>query len=181
VAWGSSHVVARGSSHVEAWESSHVEASKLVAIHRHDKRATITGGVLIDVERPTTPAEWCDYYGATVTDGVAVIYKALGADFKSGYGFEYAPGSTPIAPDWDDGRAECGGGLHFCSHPAEALQFHDDATRFVACPVALADMRAPRASDSSPNKIKARGCCGPVYEVDRHGKPVSALAETGGE
>ncbi len=53
-----------------------------------------------------------------------------------------------------------------------AIEFDSKATRFVACPVALADMRAPRADDRYPAKIKARRVYGPIYEVDRYGTPL---------
>lgn len=80
--------------------------------------------------------------------------------------------TTVEAPDWDGGHAECGGGLHFSPHPALALEFDSSATRFIACPVALADIRPPHATDGYPAKIKARRLCGPIVEVDRYGKPV---------
>ena len=54
-----------------------------------------------------------------------------------------------------------------------ALDFDPDATRFIACPVALADMRSPQSNDHYPNKVKARRVCGPMYEVDRYGEAVT--------
>lgn len=36
------------------------------------------------------------------------------------------------------------------------------------------ELRVPQASDGMPNKIKARGCCAPVWEVDRHGDRIEA-------
>jgi len=171
-AWESSHVVAWESSHVEARGSSHVEATRFVAIHKHSQQVTLAGGVVIDVLKPTSPTEWCDFYGAPVTDGVAILYKAVRDDYRSGRGLLYEPGKTAEAPDWDGGKAECGRGLHFTAHPSIAQGFDDQATRFVACPVALEDMRPPSEQDSHPSKIKARRVCGPIYEVDRFGKPV---------
>ena len=169
---GSSHVVAWGSSHVEAWESSHVEASQFVAIHRHSLNASIAGnGVLIDVLRPTTVTEWCAFYGVPVNGGHVVLFKAVRDDYRSGHGFSYDPGRAAEAPDWDGGEAECGGGLHFVPHPSMGLEFDREATRFIACPVALADLRPPRADDSYPHKLKARRC-GVVTECDRTGKPL---------
>ena len=124
----------------------------------------------------TTAEDWCTYHGVAVNDGVALVYKGLSDDFTSTNGFAYLPGTVPVAPDWDGGQDECGRGLHFSPSPAMTLQFHECATRFVACPVALADMRAPRSGDAHPEKIKARGCCGPVVEVDRFGEPVVPAA-----
>ncbi|HET8645594.1 MAG TPA: hypothetical protein VFO85_08915 [Vicinamibacteria bacterium] len=180
-AWKGAHVVARGSAHVVAWESAHVEAREsahvvaggFVAITKHPGHTSqISGGVVIVVARPTTAAEWCEFYGVAVVDDVATLYKALGEDFTSPRGLSYAPGTQPEAADWDGGHAECGGGLHFSPRPQMALRFHDEARRFVACRVALADMRPPQEGDRYPEKVKARRVCGPVVEVDRYGTPV---------
>jgi len=46
------------------------------------------------------------------------------------------------------------------------------ATRFLACPVALSDMRSPTATDCYPQKIKARRVCGPIIEVDINGDAI---------
>jgi len=188
-AWESAHVEARGSAHVEAWESAHVEAwesahveawgsahvvaSTLVAIHRHSSAAVVIGGTVIEVRRPVTAVEWAAFYGAKLDGATLLVYKAVRADYRSAHGFLYQPGTTVEAPDWDAGCAECGGGLHFSPHPAMALEFDPQATRFVACPVALEDIRAPQKDDEYPHKIKARRTCGPIYEVDRTGKPVA--------
>jgi hypothetical protein len=174
-AWGSAHVVARDSAHVEARDSAHVEASRYVAVHQQPGHSgQITGGVVIAVPVPTTPAGWCAFRGVTVKDGVAVLYKAVRDDYRSSHGLLYAPGTAPEAPDWDGGEQECGGGLHVCASPLECLEFDPQATRYVACPVALADIRPPRRDDSYHKKVKARRVCGPVVEVDRYGKPLQA-------
>ena len=83
------------------------------------------------------------------------------------------PGSAPLAPDWDGGEQECGKGLHFSPVPQMTLEFTKNAEKFVACPVALLDM-AVHADGIYPQKVKARGCCGPVYEVDIDGVAVMA-------
>ena len=177
-ACGSSHIEARGSSHVEAWGSSHVVASAQVAVHKHDPQAVVIGGVVIEVRHPMTTTEWADFYGVTVADGVATLYKGVRADLRSKRGFLYATGATAEAHDWDGGESECGGGLHFSPHPAMTLEFDSEVTRWLACPVALEDMRAPREGDMYPSKIKARRTCGPVYEVDRTGQPLRASSAT---
>jgi hypothetical protein len=170
VAWGSAHVVARGSAHVVAWESAHVVATKFVAVTKQRHHVgTIRGGTVIKILAIKTAADWCEFYGASVKRGVATLYKALDDGYKSGRGFAYVPGTKPAAPDWDGGKAECGGGLHFCAHPLDALGFMTEAVRFVACPVRLKDI-AVHANAEYPNKVKAPRCCGPVYEVDRYGQ-----------
>ncbi len=173
VARESAHVEAWGSAHVVAWGSAHVVASQYVAVQQHSDAAVVLGGVVIRVRRPTSPVEWVAFYGAQASDGTAVLYKAVRDDYRSQHGVLYEPGKTAEAPDWDGGKQECGGGLHFSPHPAMALEFDSEATRFVACPVALEDMRPPREHDEYPAKIKARRVCGPIVEVDRYGKPLA--------
>lgn len=106
-----------GSAHVVAWESAHVVASQYVGVHQHSDAAVIVGGTVIRVKPPTNPVEWCAFYGAAVKDGVAIVYKGVRDDYRSGRGFLYAPGTTQEAPDWDGRVRECGGGLHFSPHP----------------------------------------------------------------
>jgi hypothetical protein len=195
VAWGSSHVeacgsahvVACGSSHVQAWESahvvawgsSHVEAGKWVSVRKMlSHTGQIVGGIVIPEPKITTAEDWCAYQGSVVKDGVAILYKAVRDDYRSMHGFLYVPASMPACTDWDGGAEECGSGLHFCATPAAALTFDDQATRFVACPVALDDMRAPKMDDSYSYKIKASRICGPIVEVDRYGEPINAEVRT---
>ena len=178
-AWGSSqpHVVARDSSqpHVEARDSSqpHVVARGYAQLSIFGAvRATlsahcsavirgagakVTGGRQTKV-RITTAHDWCDYYGIKVKNGVAILYKALDNDFTSPRGTSYAPGTTPVAPDWDGGKAECGGGLHFSPSPMLAAEFHSSATKFAGCPIALKDL-AIHPNGSYPHKVKAKQCC----------------------
>jgi hypothetical protein len=179
-AYDSAQVRAYGSAQVTASDSAQVRASRYVAVTRHAGRwgtPVVEGGVLIDIPRPRTADEWCEVHGVEVTDGVATLYKAVDDDYGTSYsraaGILYAPGTTPEAPDWDGGVAECGGGLHFVARPWEGLGFNGDATRFVACPVALVDI-AVHEDASMPNKIKARRVCGPIVEVDQDGKAVTA-------
>jgi hypothetical protein len=128
----------------------------------------ISGGIVHRVMPPKTPAQWCELNGAMVIDGVATLFKAVHGDFRSSHDFPYNPETVPVAPDWDGGKKECGGGLHFCARPLIAKSFDASATRFMACPVALADM-AVAEDPEYPSKIKAKGCCGPVLECDDDG------------
>jgi hypothetical protein len=207
-AWGSSHVEAWESSHVVAWESSHVEArgsvqiravdavevttqSKFVVVTQHHPAAQITGpAVIIPVAPIRTAEDWIVYYGAQsyAEDMAAVVlYKAVRDDYHSSHGFLYQPGTTPQAPDWDGGKAECGGGLHFCAHPLAALDFDSQATRFIACPVLITSVVVHKHAQY-PSKVKAPGVCAPCWEVDRTGKSIETevppveeevLAQTG--
>ena len=194
---GNSSVVARGNSSVEAWENSSVEArgnSSVVARGNvfvrwfsalkikasfavivgkmGEPRGVLEGGRILDCKGPTTPAEWCDHHGVEVKDGVAILYKGVNREFMSDRGVCYAPTTIPVALDWDGGNCECGGGLHYSPTPNMTLEFAQSATKWVACPVAISDMRPPHQNDQYPNKIKARGCCAPVWEVTKKGERV---------
>ena len=186
-AWGNSSVVARENSSVMAWgnvfvrlfRALSIRASIGVIIMRHDNAETkIEGdGTIIDRAKPTTPEEWCAYHGVEINDGIAVLYKGVNDDFRSDHGFYYAPGTIPIAPDWDGGIKECGGGLHYSPMPMMTKEFTKNATKFIACPVAIADMRAPDIDDYYPSKIKARGSFAPCWECDKNGKKVEELSD----
>ncbi len=162
----SSHVVARGSSHVEAWGSSHVVASKYVSVAIfQDKKGKVIGGIQI-VPDYSTVKKWLDYQGVPVAkDRAVVLYKAVTDTFHSGHGFLYTPGTTTTAPDWDGEKRECGGGLHLCPSPAQAKVFHPEATKFLACTVAVEDLALGPMPLQYPNKIKARHI-GKIVEVD---------------
>ena len=159
-AWGSSHVVARGQVMLRLFSALKITASAQVIIAKHGNAGEVTGGRVIEMAPPATTAEWCDFYGVPHEDGVATVYKGVDINFRSPRGGDYTPGSAPVAPDWDGGDRECGGGLHFSPHPRMTREFANDAARFVACQVALVDMRAPLAGDEYPQKIKARAAGG---------------------
>jgi hypothetical protein len=179
-AWGNASVEARENASVEAWGNVFVRlfsALKItvsfgVIIAKHGEAKTLTGGQIVECKPPLTAKEWCEHHGIAVKDGVALVFKGVNAEFHSEQGGVYTPGSTPVAPDWDGGKAECGGGLHFSPLPQMTHEFCTPI-KFVACPVALADMRAPQEGDDYPNKIKARGAHAPVYEVDKKGDRVA--------
>ena len=172
VAWGSSapRVVAWGSSQLGVIGPVAGTAGPDVAVSIDGDLATIDGGHQVRVKR-STPSEWCAYYGVPVKDGVAVLFKGVDHGFRSGRGFLYVPGTKPEAPDWDGAVRECGGGLHFSPHPSMTLEFFSEATRFVACPVALADI-VVHPNGESPQKVKARRVCAPCWEVDEDGERV---------
>ena len=147
-------------------------ATAIVAIHNKSVKAT--GGNQIRCAPPATAASWCAFNGIEVQRGIVVLYKAVGPAFESRHNnkFLYTPGSIPIAADWDGGKAECGGGLHFSATPKIAKTFHPDAIRYVACPVRIKDLRKPLNDDSYTDKIKGKGCCAPVWEVDEDGNKI---------
>jgi len=172
-AYDSSQVTAYGSSQVRACDSSQVTATPLVAITITKGNPKVTGGHQIRVPKFDTPELWCQFYGIEIKDGVAILYKGVGDDFKSPKGTYYTPGTIPVAEDWDDGKEECGGGLHFSPRPFMTIAFNAEAKKFVGCPVALKDI-VMHPDGEYPEKVKARGCCGPVFECDIDGNPVEA-------
>ena len=174
----SAQVRASGSAQVRASGSAQVRASRFVAVTIHGEAVRAEGGgVHVRIPRIETVADWCDFYGLTVHDGAVTLYKAVHDDYRSAHGVSYAPGSQPSAPDWDGGEAECGGGLHFSPRPFMALSFNAEASHFIACPVAIADIRAPRPGDHYPAKVKASRVCAPVYEVDLDGNRIADRSE----
>ena len=168
----SSSVRAFGDAILRVFSALKIQASAHVVIKMHGTAKSITGGIRVKAAPLKTAKNWCDYHGAEVKRGVATVYKALNEDFTSLHksNTSYAPGSKPTATDWDGGKAECGGGLHFSPTPIHALEFHSEGKKFIACGVALKDMRAPKADDNYPQKIKAKRVASACYEVDRYGK-----------
>jgi hypothetical protein len=153
-----------------------VTAAAAVAIAVLGGSPLITGGGFVSRKDISTPAKWCDFYGARVSGGVAILFKAVKQDFTppchAGNGVVYTPGTSPVAPDWDGGKKECGGGLHFSPTIPATLKFHSDNPRWMACPVALADL-VVHPDGQYPEKVKARGCAAPIWEVGRDGVPVA--------
>jgi hypothetical protein len=177
-AWGSATVRASGSATVRASDSATVEASgsatvrasKWVAVHLFSARATVSGGVVIDVSALDLDEldTWAEYHGATVTDGALTAYKAVGDDWQTDRkGWVYAPGATVTADDWD-AKPECGGGLHLCLTPRKSRGYYSAATRYVEC---LIDMSEAVVVDR--DKVKARSVR-VVREVTIDGEPVTA-------
>jgi len=181
-AWESSHVEARGSSHVEARGSSHVVASKYVSVTLDRNRAgspQIAGGVLIEIPVIETPDQWCDYYGITVVDGIARVYKALDDDYSTGNaraaGLAYTPGLEEVAaPDWKPTPA-CGNGLHVSPLPVMAKVYNEAATRFVELGVRL-DELVLITEYGIADKGKAPRVLGPIVEVDERRQPLVVAA-----
>ena len=172
-AWGSSHVVAWESSHVEAWESSHVVARKFNSVTIFGQKVHASGGMQIHIPDNLTAREWCDFYGVEIKRGVAILFKGLDADYSTdnarSRNLIYTPGTKPVAPDWDGGKAECGGGIHLSPTPRHTLNFNSTATIFMAFPVKLSQIK-PYKNARLPAKVKVKTVCAPIYEVDIEGK-----------
>jgi hypothetical protein len=148
-AYDTATVRAYGSATVLASGSATVEASTHVAVHLHSARATVTGGVLIDITALVLndPATWCGYYGVQVNDGSALLYKAVNTSLAAGHQYykatTYTVGSDVTADDWRDDH-QCGGGLHVSPRPDQAKRYRPEGetgTRYLRVAVALTDLR----------------------------------------
>ena len=171
-AYDSAQVTAYGSAQVRAYGSAQVRASKYVAVTTDGAfRGTVAGGTRIEIPPVKTALEWCEFYGAPIHRGVVVLYKAVGDDWKPSRDIAYVPGTKPSAPDWDGGKQECGGGLHFCATPVHALSYKQDATHFIACPVKVSEI-AVHFPAQYPDKVKAPRVYRACYEVDIDGNRV---------
>ena len=161
-----------GSSSVRAYESSSVRARKNVAVIIESKNVKCQGGHKIIITLPKNLNEWIKDYEATkINQNSLILYKAVDNDFESTYKFEYLPKTTVVAPDWDNGKLECGKGLHFCATPAECVYFFPEATKFVACRVNLKDLSFYKDGEY-PSKVKAKQCK-VLYECDIDGKKIA--------
>ena len=169
---GRAHVWACDSAQIRAFGSAQVRASKHVAVTYSPSSGGVRvfGGKKIRLPKLRNASEWCAFYGVKVRRGTAILFKAVGDDYKSSHGTIYAPGSTPQATDWDGGKKECGGGLHFSPRPMLALAFGSDADakRFVACPVKVAEI-VVHPDGKLPEKVKAPRVCAPIWECDIDG------------
>ena len=161
---------AYGSSQVTACDSSQVRATPQVPVTIHGKDAKVKGGVQIKYKGPKTAAQWLKNYGVKPVKGIAILYKIVRDDFKSQHGLLYEPGTSPSAPDWDGGKAECGGGLHFCPAPALCIQFDSMGSKFIGCPIKVSEI-VVHENPQYPTKVKAPRVYGKVFECDINGNP----------
>ena len=169
-AYHHSIIHAQHSSTIFAKNSSIVRASPCVHVQRWSRTSTVTGGIVTDsFDIVKNAIDWCAYYGIPIVDGIVTLYKATREDYTTrNFEFPYVPGTTPVAPDWDGGKKECGGGLHFSPFPRATLQFDDNPKHFIACPVLLSEI-VVHWEGEYPDKVKAPRCCAPVWECDIDG------------
>ena len=171
---GSAIVWAYGSATVQACDSATVEAAPYVAVHLFSARATVTGGVVIDIAAldQNDPRTWCNLQGVTIDDdGNAHLYKAVDDSLTAGHSWTpttYAIGSDPRCDEWLDNNS-CGGGLHVCPTARQALDHYAEATRYLEITAPLDSIRP----------IDATKCKAPTVhvlrEVDLNMRPVEVL------
>jgi len=171
-AHGSARVTAHDSAQVRAYDSAQARATPVVAVTLLSADAVVAGGVQIRANGFVDFDSWATAHGVEQTQESAILYKAVDDDFRSPHHAQYTPGATAQAADWDGGKDECGGGLHFSPQPGSALAFNLTASRFVACRVQIADI-AVTENATYPHKVKARACK-VLYECDIDGKKLEA-------
>ena len=156
---------------VQAWGSSTVEAAPYVAVHLFSARATVTGGVVIDIAslNQNDPRTWCELHGVTIDDdGNAHLYKAVDDNLTAGHLWTpttYAIGSDPRCNEWLNSNS-CGFGLHICPTAWQARDHYSAATRYLEVTAPLDSIRP----------IDATKCKAPTVhvlrEVDLNMRPV---------
>jgi hypothetical protein len=179
-AWDSSSVVARGAAGVHARRRSTVKAGAQTAVWLHEATATVEGGHLIDLTQIdlNDVETWLAHHGVTVTDGRAMLYKAVDGHLVAGHGHRpttYTVGTDVEVPDWRDNH-NCGHGLHVSPHPMMARDYYPGATRFLRCSVDVADIRVIDGDGGSTPKCKAPRLRVEA-EVDRRGRDLAAQPE----
>ena len=181
VAWGSSSVVARGYSTLQVHKPGvSAKASATVFVNLWHG-ATCDGGRQQEVSL-ATPLDWCEFYGARVEDGCAIVYKAVGEGYMSerGGGVCYAPGTMPSDPEWDGRKRECsrGGGLNFSPTPRHTHRFVPNPKHYLECRIRLDDDFAVHFDGQYPDKCCHRAVAAPLVEVevDVDGNPIEQEA-----
>jgi hypothetical protein len=184
--WENCSIVGWENCSIRAWsDRGSIKAAKNVVVMKHNPAATISGGRVLEMHRPETAEGWCEFYGVEIRKGgrfsrklagqdVAILFKVLPKDLVAYGGFQYVIGETPAAPDWDGGKRECGGGLHFSPTPRHAEKFGGEG-RYIACPVLVSEL-CVHPDGMYPQKVKAPGCCAPIWEVDVDGNAIAVEA-----
>jgi hypothetical protein len=192
---GNASAELRGNASAELWENARAELrGNARATLRGNARATLRGnaraeawnysscillsptakaeGNILDLSKfPLTPKEWLDRYHIPIKSTFVVLYKATNDTFETRNGIKYIPGTDVIAPDWEDINIECGNGLHFCPRPSACKQFNENPFHFVACKIAIKDIRVYQGAPNYPDKIRAQKCK-VLYECDIDGNKI---------
>ena len=192
VAWGNSSVVAWENSSVVAWENSVVRIfSAFVKILLHGfSVAFLPVTINLNIGKQSKHCHvqiikdlgWFERNAVEESDKV-VLYKRVSVDWKTQENTEnetlWLVGSTVEHKAWEPKNSECGGGkFHACSLPYFCDEFRTvKGDRYIAVEINKADLYEWKDNPEYPYKIGFR--VGKVlYECDRFGKKVSAVAST---
>ena len=150
-AWGNSSVEARDNSVVKAWDNSVVEARGNVQVCKYSDFVSIsTQGNARIVTLPKTLQEYCEFYGVTVKDGHAILYKAVSPTYSSFYDreFVYEPGEKKEVDCDPSTDRPCSHGMHV-SHLLWALDYgrYYNEFKILECAVPLDKIVVPTNTD----------------------------------
>lgn len=143
---------AYGSSTVRACDNSTVRARANVQIvQMSDYAKLVVSGNARTVTPPNTAAEWADYYGLTVRDGVVTAYKAVREDMTSFHdgSFAYAVGQRLTHKCDGNRERDCSTGLHI-AHLDWAIRFGQEpgeSFRILEVAVPLDKIVVPKYGD----------------------------------
>jgi len=151
VALENSSVVAWENSVVKAWDNSVVEARGNVQVCKYSDFVSIsTQGNARIVTLPKTLQEYCEFYGVTVKDGHAILYKAVSPTYSSFYDreFVYEPGEKKEVDCDPSTDRPCSHGMHV-SHLLWALDYgrYYNEFKILECAVPLDKIVVPTNTD----------------------------------
>ena len=185
VAWGSSSVEAWGSSRVEAWENSSVSGfdfsflsilstsvivkklyqyaivrlTSKIKLPKKPKTVTIIDHSKVELKYNKTT--FVEYYDLEKTSNKVILYKSVNpetlCDFRTN-SIKYE--GIVECPDFNPSKKhECGGGLHLCAKPSQALSFNQG--QLLKCEVDLKDIvvYSKNIEKVRCKKVKVLGKC----------------------
>lgn len=146
-----SSVVAWENSVVKAWDNSVVEARGNVQVCKYSDFVSIsTQGNARIVILPKTPQEYCEFYGVTIKDGHAILYKAVSPTYSSFHDseFVYEPGEKKEVDCDPSTDRMCSHGMHV-SHLHWALDYglYYNEFKILECAVPLDKIVVPTNTD----------------------------------
>lgn len=141
---------------VEAWlaEQPSPPAVPVVEVVAHADPAALRAARLARARFPVL--EWLDRNSITVGPvGHVLLLKAVGRDWRSGFGVIYEPGTSVTAADWDAESHPCG--LFVAPSFDEAARYRPLAGgRFVLVEVAVDELACIRRADGCFDAGKAK-------------------------
>lgn len=155
---------------VDAW--GHVISPDAQRIHETDEEREAREARILRERRAEDLAQrrvFFREYGLAPKRGKVVMFKAVNDSLNSPHGMPYPIGETVTAKDWSARRA-CGQGLHFGPSVAAARRYAPEATRFLACEIAVKGMVV------LDDKIKVKSAR-VLYEVDTDGARIPAHSD----
>jgi hypothetical protein len=109
-----------------------------IKLPKKDKTATVIHRKLVEHNIDS----FVDIYNLSIENKSVILYKTVhkdtGCDFRTGH-IKYE--GIVECPDFDPSNdRECGGGLHLCATPEQAVMFADGPYKILKCRVKLKDI-----------------------------------------